>query len=1037
MIGGVEFASAGMITFLFTDLEGSTRLWEQFPDGMNVALRRHDAILRNAIESSHGQVVKTTGDGMMAVFERAFDATTASLVAQRDLASETWAETGPLRVRMGLHAGPAEQRSGDYFGPTVNRTARTMSAGHGGQILLSDAAATLANDHLPADATLLDLGEHRLRDLGRAEHLFQLVHPDLESNFQPLATLRRDGGGLPTRAAPFVGREVELNEIRARLDDPAVRLLTLTGPGGTGKTTLAIRAAEEVGANLRDGVSFVDLSAARDTDAVVIAVARAIGVVDASERPLQEELRQQLRARRMLLVLDNFEQVTEAAPLIIQWLGDCPDIKVLVTSRSPLRVRAERVYRVPPMGLPPAGRRALSASRLERFEAVQLFLDRAAAVDPEFRLTDDNAAAVAEICRRLDGLPLAIELVAARLRLFSPEALRDRLGDRLSLLRSGPRDLPERQQTLRATIDWSYELLDDAERRLFELLAVFADADLAAVESVVVRAEAGPALAGETLDRLTGLIEKSLVRPMDVDGGEPRFAMLETIREYAAERLAEGDSGGRAREAHAAFFADLARELRREMIGNNRETALASAAADVENLRIAWRYWMAAGDLEQLEKLADSLLILNDARGWYLDTVVLVTDMLAALAGTTSSPERTSQEIKLRTSLARALMATKGYTPEVEDAFTSAVDLFERGTDARQQFPVLRGLASLYEFRAEFDKVADLGREMLQIAEREGNPRMLIDAHLIVGSRLMFITDLQAGLDHFDRAISLFPEIPVRARDARAGNDPRVACLTTSAFTLWLLGYPDRAVERANAALALAAELDHPFTSAFAHFHSGLIHHWRREPDITLDRALSLLDIADEHDFGIWTAAGGSLLGAAQVGLGRFDEGLANLRRGMNLYQGHRSPPVFWPMLLFLSAGASDRAGRPADGVGPLDTAIEFMSRGEGTTLLPELHIQKGDLLASLAADIATADQAGEPWYRLAFDRAAELNARMSQLRAATRLASLSQRTGQPEAAVRVLGPVYASFAEGFATTDLIEAKDVLDAVSAGRASVT
>jgi hypothetical protein len=299
------------------------------------------------------------------------------------------------------------------------------------------------------------------------------------------------------------------------------------------------------------------------------------------------------------------------------------------------------------------------------------------------------------------------------------------------------------------------------------------------------------------------------------------------------------------------------------------------------------------------------------------------------------------------------------------------------------------------------------------------------------------MTDLQAGLDHFDRAISLFPEIPVRARDARAGNDPRVACLTTSAFTLWLLGYPDRAVERANAALALAAEVDHPFTSAFAHFHSGLIHHWRREPDVTLDRALSLLDIADEHDFGIWTAAGGSLLGAAQVGLGRFDEGLANLRRGMNLYQGHRSPPVFWPMLLFLSAGASDRAGRPADGVGPLDAAIEFMSQGEGTTLLPELHIQKGDLLSSLAADEATAAQAGEPWYRLAFDRADNLGARMSQLRAATRLARLSQRAGQPGAATRVLGPVYASFAEGFATADLIDAKDVLDAVSAGRASVT
>ncbi|MEX1170431.1 MAG: adenylate/guanylate cyclase domain-containing protein, partial [Chloroflexota bacterium] len=691
--------SVGTITFLFTDLEGSTRLWEQFPDDMKPALERHDAILRAAIESSRGHVVKTTGDGMMAVFERAADAAAAGLSAQRDLAREPWSNIGLLRVRMGLHAGQAEQRGGDFFGPTVNRTARTMAAGHGGQILLSDAAATLASDHLPAGASLIDLGEHRLRDLGRAEHLFQLQHPDLKSSFPPLATLRREYGNLPTRAAPFVGRETELMEVKARLEDPAVRLLTLTGPGGTGKTTLAIRAAEAFGAGLRDGVTFVDLSSARDSNAMAIAVARAIGLGEVSERPLEEELRDQLRARRMLLVLDNFEQVTEAAGLVGQWLGDCPDIKVLVTSREPLRVRAERVYRVPPLGLPPVGLKAPSADRMERFEAIQLFVDRARSVRPDFRLTDDNAAAVVEICRRLDGLPLAIELAAARLGLFSPQALRDRLGDRLALLKSGPRDLPERQQTLRATIDWSYEILDDAEQRLFELLAVFADAEISAVEAVAREANAAEANAGDVLDRLTGLTEKSLVRQIDAASGEPRVGMLETIREYARERLEQRSGGGtRARRAHAVFYAGLAAAMRRDLIGNQRETALARMAVEVENLRIAWRHWVAEGDLEQLEKLADPLLILNDARGWYLDTVVLTTDMLAVLASTTSSPERISQEIGLRTSLARALMATKGFTPEVEEAFAGAVDLFERSTDVRQQFSVLRGLVSLYEF---------------------------------------------------------------------------------------------------------------------------------------------------------------------------------------------------------------------------------------------------------------------------------------------------------------------------------------------------
>ena len=1033
MIGDVDDRSAGTNTFLFTDVEGSTRLWEQFPDGMTEALERHDTILRTAIDGSGGRVVKTTGDGMMAVFARASDAVTAGLVAQRDLAREPWASIGPLRVRMGLHAGQAEERAGDYFGPTVNRTARTMAAGHGGQILLSDSAATFAGRDLPSGATLLDLGEHRLRDLGRAEHLFQLVHPDLQSSFPPLATLRRASGNLPTMAAPFVGREIELTEVRARLEDPAVRLLTLTGPGGTGKTTLAIRAAEDFAPHLRDGVTFVDLSSARETDAVTIAVARAIGLGQTSERPLEEELRDELRARRMLLFLDNFEQVAQAAGLVGEWLGDCPDMKMLVTSREPLHVRAERVYRVPPLGLPPVDLKSPSADRLERFEAIQLFVDRARAVKADFRLTDENASAVVEICRRLDGLPLAIELAAARLGLFSPGGLRDRLGDRLALLKSGPRDLPERQQTLRATIDWSFELLDDEGQRLFELLSVFADAGISAVETVARDADTTDGIGADVLDRLTGLLEKSLVRQLETASGEPRVGMLETIREYAADRLGQRpDGGAAARRAHAVFYADLARGLRRELIGNEREAAIAKIASELENLRIAWRHWAAEGDLEQLEKMADSLLILNDARGWYLDTVVLATDMLTVLAGAESSPERISQKVALRTSLARALMATKGYTPEVEEALASAVELFEQGTDAKQQFSVLRGLASLYQFRSEFDKAARLGHEILDLGARESDPRMLIDGHLIVGATRMFISDLQGGLDHFDAAIALFPDVPVRSLHVRIGNDPRVSCLTTSAFTLWLLGYPDQAVNRANAALGLAAELDHPFTSAFARFHSGLVHILRREFETALDRALSLLEIADEHDFRIWTAAGGSLLGAAQVGLGRIEEGLVSIGEGMDLYQGLRSPPVFWPMLLFLSAAANLRAGRPAEGMRQLEVAIEFMGAGEGTTLLPELYILKGDLLMALAAEDGEGRSAAEPCYRLAFDRAGELNARMSRLRAATSLGRLQQATGQPDVAARTLGPLYSTFTEGFETADLREARDLLAAVAQG-----
>ncbi|HEU0234888.1 MAG TPA: adenylate/guanylate cyclase domain-containing protein [Candidatus Limnocylindrales bacterium] len=1027
----MDVGAAGAVTFLFTDLEGSTRLWEQFPDGMKAALRRHDAILRGAIEESKGRVVKTTGDGMMAVFEDPADAATASLTAQRGMALEAWADCGPLRVRMGVHAGAADQRADDFFGPTVNRTARIMAAGHGGQVLLSAAAADGARERLPSGAGLLDLGEHRLKDLGRPEHLFQLIHPDLASDFPPLSVVRPPGASLPSQAAAVVGRQVELKAVRSRLDDPSVRLLTLIGPGGTGKTTLAIRAADDLAPSLPDGVSFVDLSNARDTTAVLVAIARSIGLGDVIERTLLEELTDWLTDRRMLLVLDNFEQVTEAAGAVAQLLRDCPRLIVLVTSREALHVRAEHVYAVPPLGLPPEGLTRPSAASVEASEAVQLFLDRAQAVRPDFRLTDDNAGAIAEICRRLDGLPLAIELAAARLGLFSPEVLRDRLGDRLGLLRSGPRDLPERQQTLRATMDWSYDLLEAREQRLFEFLAVFADAEFGAIESVAAAVGTVDGIALDVLDGLGGLAEKSLIRQVDGQGGEPRVAMLETIREFAADRLDQRpDFGARVRRAHATYFADVAHGLRGQLTGNERETALATMAADVANLRIAWAFWVSAGDLEQLDKLADSLLILNDARGWYHDTVGLTSDMLRVLGAAASSPERVGQEIALRTSLARALMATKGVTQETEDAFTSAVELFERGANVGQQHSVLRGLASLYLFRGPSERAAELGAEILALGESGRHTGMRIDGHLLIGAHLTMAVDFARGLEHLDAAISLFTGAPTKARTMRVGNDPRVACYTTSAFTLWTLGYPDRAVERTDAALALAVELQHPFTSAFARFHAGLLRLWRRDPDVAHGLAVGLLEVAEEHGFRIWTAAGSCLLGAARVGLGRIDEGLADIRTGMELYQELRSPPVFWPFLLFVAAGASHAAGRPADGLGPLDIAIEILSPGSGATMLPELHVLKGDLLAAVAADEAAGRSDAEPWYRRALDRAIQLNARMTQLRAATRLGRLRVAEGQPDAAERLLGPIYATFTEGFATADLVEARELLAAVS-------
>jgi predicted ATPase/class 3 adenylate cyclase len=1019
--------AAQTLAFLFTDLEGSTRLWEQHRESMRQALERHDAILREAVESSNGQVVKTTGDGLMAAFTSTAGAVSACLKGQRGLADEPWGQTGALRVRMGVHAGEAAMREGDYFGPTLNRAARIMSAGHGGQVLLSAAAAALVIDELPNGSTLRDLGEHQLKGLGRGERVFQLVHPNLEVNFPPLATLSRPPSELPDQPTPFVGRDAELKEIEERIEDESVRLLTLTGPGGIGKTRLALRAAADETDRFEDGVFFVDLSASRDSASVLAAIARAVGLRDTGEESLLDELKELLRERRTLLLLDNFEQVTAAAPAAAQLLLDCPGLKLLVTSREALHVRGEHLFAVPPLSLPDAARRHGSAEELVRYEAIQLFVERAKAVKPDFRVTDGNAPAVAEICQRLDGLPLAIELATARITLFSPEALRDRLGSRLQLLRSGAQDMPARQQTLRATIEWSYLLLEPGEQRLFELLSAFSGARLEAVEAVAGSLDGLGGTEIDTLDGIASLVDKNLVRQAAPEDGEPRLVMLETIGEYAAERLEDlPEFSAAARRAHAVYFAELARRQWEDAMGDRRDTALAEMAAEIENLRLAWRYWVGEGDLDQLNKLVDSLWFLYESRGRYQATIELTTELLHVLSSTPSTPERAMQEVTLRTSLARALMAIHGYTQEVEDAYARALELFEGERELPQLFPVLRGLASFYNYRAEFEKGAQVGREILQLADVQDDPSMRVDGHLVLGSSLALQGDLHGGLEHLDKAIDHFESEAQRSRRFRLGNDPGVACFTTSALTLWILGFPDQALERANRAVAVAIDLEHPFTLAYALFHTGFLHLWRREPDLVRDRAVGVLDVADEHDLPIWRALGTCLFGAAKTGLGRSEEGLREIRDGIAMYKGMRTPPVFWPLLLYVRAGACARSGSPAEGLGLIEEAIEIADEGSGLTLAPEFYLLKGELLLTLP----DANGAGaEAWIQRAFDVARELDARMPQLRAAISLCRSQREHGDAELGGRALSAIYATFTEGFTTADLIDAGALLESL--------
>jgi predicted ATPase len=832
---------------------------------------------------------------------------------------------------------------------------------------------------------------------------------------------------LPVQPTPFIGRQAEVAAVKNLLiRDPqgqGVRLVTLTGPGGTGKTRLALQVSVELLDHFTDGVYFVDLAPIREPEAVLAAIARTVGLRE-SDRPLLDELKDQLRSRTMLLLLDNFEQVTSAAPLVGELLQDCAHLKLLVTSREALHLRSEHIHPVPPLGLPLANLRQQTVEQLTQYEAVRLFIERVLAVKPDFEVTNENAPAIAEICFRLDGLPLAIELAAARIKMFSPQSLLERLGSGLKLLRGGARDLPVRQQTLRDTIDWSYELLDHGEQRLFALLSVFASCTFEETERVAGEITNLDGTGMDVLDGLTSLVDKSLIRQTDQGTGEPRLLMLETIREYATERL-EQDSefSAAARRAHATYFANFAQRQWERLTGDKREVALAEMESELENLRTAWRYWVADGNLEQLQKVMDSLWLLYDVRGWYHAMVGLTGDLLNVLASTPSTPERAQQEIMLQTSLARALLATKGYTEEVEQAYARALALCESAGEIPQLFPVLRGLASFYILRTEYDKAIQMGERILHLAERLGDIDMQVEGHMVLGYNLAFVEDPQTGLDHLEKAIALYDPGRPRVRRLGLGTNPGVIILTVSALFLWMMGYPDRARQRAADGITLAQKLGHAYSSAYAQFHHGLLHLWLRNPEIAHERAQAVLNLADEHGFQIWSAVGNCLRGAALVGMGSIETGLALIEQGMNTYRVLKTPPVFWPLLLYLCAGAYRAASRPEEGLLFLKEAIEFETKGSAKVLVSEFLTLQGELLLALSSDHAAE---AESCYQQALDNAQEVHASLLELRAAIRLSRLWKDQGKREQARKLLSDAYAKITEGFTAADLKEAAALL-----------
>jgi len=588
-IRAMSDAPQGTVTFLFTDIVGSTRLWEKFPLQMGAALARHDAIMRAAAAAQRGYVFKTVGDAFCVAFPSPRAALLAAIAAQRGLAAENWNETGPIAARMGLHTGAAEFRENDYFGGTLNRAARIEAAAHGGQILLSQVVHDLLEDDPLDGASFRPLGSHHLRNLARPENLFQAVVPGLPDNFPPPRSMEVLPNNLPAQTTSFLGRDQEMEEVRRRLQQG--RLATLTGSGGSGKTRLALETGARLIHEFRDGVWLVEFALIDHADRVVESVASVVGARAEAGRPLRESLLHTLRNKELLLILDNCEHVQAAASsLVFDLLRSCPKLKVLATSRQNLGLSGEAVFPVPPLGILDSRLNDLSgpnlAERLTQYSAVKLFIERALAVRPDFTVTNANAPALAEICSRLDGNPLAIELAAARARVLDLHQIAERLDDRFRLLRTGSRAgaLPH-QQTLQALIDWSHDLLSDSERILFRRLGAFVGGrTIEALEAVC----SGNGLEDfEILDLLQQLADKSLVTVERSPSGPSRYTLLESVWQYSRDKLVASGEEAAVRDRHLAYFLQLAETAAPHLEGARQKEWLDRSRGEAFNIRSA------------------------------------------------------------------------------------------------------------------------------------------------------------------------------------------------------------------------------------------------------------------------------------------------------------------------------------------------------------------------------------------------------------------------------------------------------------------
>jgi predicted ATPase/class 3 adenylate cyclase len=798
----------GTIAFVFTDIEGSTGLAQALPsERWEALLGRHRELIRAAVAARGGLVVQTEGDGFFLVFERTADAIAATVEAQRALAAEPWPEDAPIRVRMGIHTGDGRlDAEGSYVGADVHRAARVAAAGHSGQILISETTSALIGDGLPAGVTLRGLGEHRLKDL-RPERICQLDIAGLRTDFPPIRSLDRRPNNLPTQLTSFVGRQAELRAAADLLR--STRLLTLTGPGGTGKTRLSLQLAADVADRFPDGIWFVALEPVRDPALVAGTILTTLGLVEVAGRTARDVLVDWLAGREVLLVLDNFEQVIDGAPVVADLLRAAPRVSVVVTSRAPLHVSGEQEYPVPglpaprdvlalsdleKMNLRPEDRR-LDAGAITQYEAVRLFIARAVGVRPDFHVTNDNAPAVAGIAARLHGMPLAIELAAARIKLLAPEAILERLEHQLGVLAAGARDLPERQQTLRGAIAWSHDLLQAGERRLLARLSVFvAGCELDSAEAVCGPADELDGL--DVLDGLMALADQSLVRAETVDG-ETRFRMLDTIREFAAERLTTSGEQETIERRHSAVFLALAEDLGPRLSGDDQRRWLGRLERDHDNIRAVldravaaadaptaiglafamWRYWQKRGHLvearRRLQSIADAPWSRDDPRlraklmealggvsWWQADIEAMGVAYAEALAiwESLGDPREIANAL-YNDSFRYAVSGEDGLRDPDRTGFDQMVrarDLASAAGDERGRANALWGMGNWLYFHETDDRGIAQFSEALAVFRRIGDRTMEAWSHHMLGTSQIKLGPADESHEHIEAAMRLF-----------------------------------------------------------------------------------------------------------------------------------------------------------------------------------------------------------------------------------------------------------------------------------------